>query len=331
MYKRPPTPYRKSRQQRYEEEQALSMEAPIPPAKIHSLEEKAVLKDVFAWEKRAPGITRKNAILLSGARLSKKALALDSFLLIKIARYLCGPNQPGKPLEWLIISAMLQSHSPKSSRKLILFEDQEQQQISATMFERLISNPVKNSPNLTTTAFSRLNGDSADVERTLDNRARLFTTIKQESQNLICASATRAAVALTEGDNESQLSMVMLFGTYTEKNIALYYLMMTLFNAYQICHQNYQTPGMAIELQQNYTVTTRYVMFLENHETQKWVDSLPRISEDSFEKRLKERHDNYLRVASGILRDNAPPSPHHQITQAATRPSPTTEFSCNIL
>ena len=327
---RPPTPYRKSRQQRYEEEQALSMEAPTPPVKNHSLEEKAVLKDVFAWEKRAPGITRKNAILLSGARLSKKVLELDSFLLIEIARYLCGPNQPGKPLEWLIISAMLQSHNPKSSRKLILLEDQEQQQISATMFERLFSNPAKGGLNLTTTAFTHLNSDSADVERTLDNRARLFNTIRQESQSLICASATRAAVALTQDDNESQLSMVMLFGTYTEKNIALYYLMMTLFNTYQTCDQNYQAPGMATQLQQNYTATTRYVMFLENHETQKWAESLPRISEDSFEKRLKERHYNYLSVANRTLRDRVPPSPHHQITQAATRQPPKTESSCNI-
>ncbi len=334
MYKRPPTPYRKSRQQRYEEEQEnqiLSMEAPTPPAKAHSLEEKAVLNDVFAWEKRAPGITRKNAILLSGASLSKNILALDSFLLIEIARYLCGPEQPGKPLEWLIISAMLQSHSPKSSTKLISLEDKEQQQISAMLFEQLFSNPTKNSLDLITTAFTQLNRDSADVERTLDNRARLFNTIRQQSQNLICASATRAAAALTEDDNENQLSMVMLFGTYTEKNIAIYYLIMTLFKAYQTCHQNYQTPGMARQLQQNYTVTTRYVMFLENHETQKWADSLPRISEDSCEKRLKERHYNYLRVANSTLRDKAPPSPHHQITQAATRQPPKTESSCNIL
>jgi hypothetical protein len=329
MYNRPPTPYRKSRKERYEEEQenqVLSIETPISSAKTHSDEEKNVLKDVLAWEKRAPGITRKNATLLTGASLSKKILALDSFMLIEIARYLCGPNQPGKPLEWLIISAMLQSHYPKLGRQSIRLEDQEQQQTSATIFEQYFSNPVKNSP--TTTAFTHLN--SADVERNLDNRARLFNTIRQESQNLICASATRAAVELTQNDNESQLSMVMLFGTYAEKNIVIYYLMITLFNAYQTCHHNYQTPGMASQLQQNYTETKRYVMFLENHETQKWSDSLPRISEDSFEKRLKERHYNYLRVANSTLRDKVPPSPHHQSAQAGTRQPPKAQSSCSI-
>ena len=311
MYDRPSTPYRPRKTEaikQYEEQATSSSSEPVrkAPRSASDLHAIAVFK---TWKRNIPGITRENAILLSasGSERNKRLLNLPFFLLLKVAGYLCGPGNPGQPLEWLIISALFQIYALKPrDQAAILLDAAEQKLILQTMFTTLFSkNPSPLSNPLAVKAVA--------------NEEWLLEAVKKESAALIGASATRATVALLDKDNEGQLDMVMLFGTYVQKNMTIYYLMSTLFNTYYACHYDYETPGRKAEHQSTYTATSRYLTFMQTHRTQEWVDTLQTtLEENSFENLLKIRHSGYLWNAEKTVRDKAPPSPFHTETSTAS-------------
>lgn len=274
-----------------------------------------------AWRRRSPNLSEHNALLLSATdnELNIRIHHLPLELILAIAKFLCGAQNPGKPLEWLIISALLQSYNSKQlDSQSLAFSQEEEANISKAFFQSTIvfhgssTHPSSSSSTRYSAALKQLSDETAAKHSLLVDALKheqwLVNKIQNECTNLISASAARVAKALLEGDNRAQLSMVMVFGNYAEKNIALYYLITTLFSTNYECDALFKMPDKETEYQESYNKIMRYVSFLTKHKTQEWVNThIQRVDgTDSIEERLKIWHYGYFQSGKSILRKRSP-------------------------